>query len=84
MKHIPMRMCAACRQMKPKAELIRLTDTDGEISVDKTQKRLTRGVYICADTDCIALAKKKKALQRQFKRKIDDALYEQIAESMNL
>ena len=36
-KNIPMRMCIACREMKPKAELTRVVrNADGEIRLDLT------------------------------------------------
>ena len=32
-KHIPLRMCMACREMKPKHELIRVVYKDGDMEV---------------------------------------------------
>ena len=38
-KNIPLRMCIACREMKPKAEMTRVVrNADGEISPDPTGK----------------------------------------------
>ena len=47
-KSIPMRMCIACREMKPKKEMYRVVkNADGEICVDLTGKMAGRGAYIC-------------------------------------
>ncbi len=82
-KHIPLRMCAACRQMRPKEELIRLTEDGGEILIDNTKKMGGRGVYICCCIDCVRLAKKKKALQRMFKRAVPDEVYQMLEEKID-
>lgn len=79
--HIPMRMCIACRQMKPKRELIRIIQSDGQISVDYLQKIQTSGAYICPDTECVNMAIKKKALERKFKRAVDKSVYDSISEA---
>lgn len=79
MAYIPLRMCAACRGMFPKPELIRLVRADGDgIVTDEKQKVQKRGVYLCNNPDCIALAKKKKALERQFKMKVGQDVYENL------
>ncbi len=82
-KHIPLRMCAACRQMRPKEELIRLAGNDGEIIIDDRKRMGGRGVYICRSVDCIRLAKKKKALQRMFKRAVPDEVYQMLEEKID-
>ena len=52
-RRIPERRCVACRQTKPKRELVRLVRTsDGTVAVDPTGKRSGRGVYICSDPVC--------------------------------
>jgi uncharacterized protein len=53
MKHVPQRTCVACRQIKPKRELIRIVRTpDGSIRVDETGKANGRGVYLCRKRAC--------------------------------
>ena len=49
MKHIPQRMCVACRKMYPQNELIRLVrdNKTGEIKFDCDKKLFGRGAYIC-------------------------------------
>ena len=47
-KKIPMRMCIACHEMKPKKEMLRIVKPkDGEVSIDFTGKAAGRGAYIC-------------------------------------
>ena len=49
-----MRTCIACRQMKPKKEMLRVVKTaDGEIFADPTGKAAGRGAYICGADECM-------------------------------
>ena len=73
MKNIPQRMCIACREMKPKNEMIRVVRSpEGEISLDLTGRKNGRGAYICKSLDCFTLALKKKAFFRAFGENIDE------------
>ncbi len=84
MKHIPQRMCIACRERHEKYELMRVVKTDDGIAIDKEQNMLKRGAYICKSEECVNLAKKKKALSRHFKQNIEDSVYEKLlAEVLN-
>jgi predicted RNA-binding protein YlxR (DUF448 family) len=52
-KHVPQRTCIACRQVKPKRELIRVVRApDGEVFADETGKANGRGAYLCRDRVC--------------------------------
>ncbi len=51
-KHIPQRMCIACRESQAKKTLIRLVRTPDGIVVDPTGKLPGRGSYLHADPDC--------------------------------
>jgi len=63
-RHIPQRTCIACRQEKPKRELVRIVRTlAGPVEVDLTGKQAGRGAYICPNRRCWELAFKKKALE---------------------
>lgn len=53
---IPNRMCVACRNYRPKNELVRLVGVDGVAVVDYTGKMNGRGVYVCKCVDCIKRA----------------------------
>ncbi|MCH5153449.1 MAG: YlxR family protein [Clostridiales bacterium] len=64
-KKIPERMCVVCRQMKPKAELIRIVNSEDGVTVDKTGKLGGRGVYLCKCKECITKALKNKGFVKQ-------------------
>ena len=57
-KHVPQRMCVACREKKDKRSLSRLVmvvDDVGEnagIFLDPTGKKNGRGAYLCNDPAC--------------------------------
>lgn len=63
-KHIPERMCVACRRMYPKRELIRIVKTENRVVIDEKQNLLMRGIYLCRNEECIRLAQKKRVLER--------------------
>lgn len=64
-KRIPERMCVACRQMKPKTELIRIVNTTDGVVVDGTGKLNGRGVYLCKCKECLTKALKSKGFLKQ-------------------
>ncbi|HET90907.1 MAG TPA: YlxR family protein [Chloroflexi bacterium] len=52
-KHVPQRMCIACRTTRPKRELVRVVRTpDGAVIVDETGKQNGRGAYLCRQQRC--------------------------------
>jgi hypothetical protein len=66
-KHIPLRTCIACKQARPKRELIRVVRSpDGHITLDPTSKKSGRGAYVCARRSCWDIALKKGKLEREF------------------
>ena len=79
-KKVPMRTCIACRQEKPKRELIRVVKFNDQISLDLTGKQNGRGAYVCNDKECIQNLKKKKLLNRAFSCNEEDAVYDKIME----
>ena len=80
-KHVPLRMCAACREMKPKAELLRITLLGGVPAVDKTYKAQGRGMYICRTAECVLKAQKRCAVERTFKCAVDKDFYGKLLET---
>ena len=81
-RKIPMRMCLGCGEMKPKRELMRIVKSpEGEISADPTGKRSGRGAYICPSADCVRAAKKSRRLEKNFSCRIDESVYELLAEA---
>ena len=82
-KKIPMRQCLGCREMKPKRELIRVVKSpEGELSLDFKGKKPGRGAYLCPDPQCLARARKARALERAFSAQIPDQVYESLAAEM--
>lgn len=78
-KKIPMRMCTACREMKPKFELVRVVKTaEGEIKLDLTGKLNGRGAYICKSKECLAKARKSNALARAFETSVSVDIYDRL------
>ena len=75
MKHIPQRMCVACRKMYPQNELIRLVrdNKTGEIKFDCDKN-------ICKNIDCIRNAEKKRGIERHFKCAVPKELYKAAEE----
>lgn len=83
-KKIPMRMCVACRQMKPKKELLRVVRTpEGAVEIDHTGRKNGRGAYLCGTLDCLNKAVKTRALERALQQKIDDAVLESLKEAFS-
>ena len=64
-KKIPERMCVACRQMKPKTELLRIVNGAEGVVVDATGKLNGRGVYLCRCKECVGKAIKSKGFVKQ-------------------
>lgn len=61
-----MRTCIACRQERPKRELIRVVRTpDGHVVLDPTGKRSGRGAYLCARRSCWEPAVRKGKLEHE-------------------
>ena len=52
-RHTPERTCIACRQVKPKRELVRIVKTaNAGVVVDETGKQAGRGAYLCRVKRC--------------------------------
>ncbi len=82
-KSVPMRMCIACRQMKPKKEMTRVVKTaDGEISADPTGKAAGRGAYICNEEACLKKLNDKKLLHKVFSTDVAKTVYENVEEKI--
>ena len=82
-KKTPMRQCLGCREMKPKSELIRVVRApEGDISLDFRGKKPGRGAYLCPDPQCLAKAKKGRAIERAFSAQVDPEVYAALEEQM--
>lgn len=71
-RKIPERMCVACRQMKPKKQLLRIVNTADGVVVDGTGKLNGRGVYLCKCSQCVARARKNKNFAKAHGFRIDE------------
>ena len=77
---IPVRMCIACREGKPKKELIRIVKSKESPfpEVDTTGKANGRGAYICPTIECLERAYKTKALSRALECEMTDEMFEAL------
>jgi predicted RNA-binding protein YlxR (DUF448 family) len=82
-KKLPLRMCIACREMKPKKELLRVVkNKENKISVDFIGKKPGRGAYLCNDISCFKKAKKGKMLERALSATIGQEVYEILKQQL--
>ena len=81
-KHIPLRMCISCRQMKPQSELIRVVRENGTGAVltDNEKKLFGRGAYVCAEAECINKAIKRNGFERHLGCAVPSEIYESLQE----
>ena len=65
-RHIPQRTCIACRQVRPKRELIRVVRTPaGHVEIDPGGKKSGRGAYVCARRSCWEPALRKGHIEHE-------------------
>lgn len=80
-KKIPLRMCIACHEMKPKKEMLRIVKPkEGDVFIDYSGKAAGRGAYICNNPDCVKKLKKGKLLNKTFSAQIPAEVYDRIEE----
>ncbi len=77
-KKVPVRMCIACREGRPKKELVRIIATDDGLIPDETGKAHGRGAYICPNLDCLDRAAKIKAFERHLNSAMSEQSYNAI------
>jgi len=64
-KHVPQRMCVACRDHAAKRGLTRLVRVgDGAVEVDPTGRKNGRGAYLCERPECWEKALKGELLAK--------------------
>jgi len=71
------RMCCVCRTRKPITELIRVARIEGKYIIDEKGNANGRGCHICQK--CVPQAIKSRALNKSFKTKIPDEIYDTLA-----
>jgi uncharacterized protein len=81
-RRVPIRTCVACRQSEGKKGLVRLVrlPEGAGVALDPSGKAAGRGAYLHASDECIALALKKKALERSLKTTLPDELVAALRE----
>lgn len=72
------RTCIGCGAQQGKTTLLRIVRTPEGAVFDASGRMPGRGAYVCNE-ECLALARKRKGLERALKAKIDDTCYERIA-----
>ncbi len=81
MKQIPMRTCIACREEKPKRDMLRVVrNSAGEIRLDFSGKLPGRGAYLCNNAACIAKLRKYRLLNKNFSCEVPEEVYTRIEE----
>ena len=82
-KKIPQRQCVGCRTMKDKKELIRVVKSpEGTVSLDFSGRSPGRGAYLCPNADCLAKARRQKALERAFELTIPAEVYDALEKEL--
>ena len=72
-KHIPQRMCAACRERDAKRTLYRIVRTpEGQVEPDPSGRRNGRGAYLCSQSACWQKALGGGILERALNIEIDE------------
>lgn len=78
-KHIPLRSCVACRENKPKRDLVRVVRlADDRVAVDRTGKQNGRGAYFCPAQECWELGHKKRALNHALSMTVSPDNWEEL------
>ena len=79
-KEIPIRKCIVTGARCQKAELLRIVRIDGVAVIDLTGTRAGRGAYVMPHSDVIKKAKKKNAIARALRMKVDTQIYDELLE----
>lgn len=78
-KKIPQRKCIVCGNLYDKNDLLRVVNNkEVGVVIDESGKLNGRGAYICKNKDCLSSVRSSNKLNRAFKQKIDDKLYEEL------
>lgn len=79
-KRLPMRTCIACRNCKPKSELLRIVRTIDSFELDYSGKMNGRGTYICKNKECFDKLVNSRLLNKTFKQNISQEVYDKLKE----
>ena len=82
-KKVPERQCLACRERKPKSDLIRIVRTpDGKVEIDMTGRLQGRGAYCCRNRECLKKIIKSGAAARALGIKPEEGMLEGLADEL--
>ena len=70
-------MCVACREVKPKAEMLRVAFSKEVVALDSEGNKQGRGSYVCNNVACIQKAQKIRGLERGLKTTVPADIYEE-------
>jgi predicted RNA-binding protein YlxR (DUF448 family) len=78
--HIAERTCVGCRLVRRTPELVRLAlGSRGQVTLELRDQLPGRGAYLCADgLDCLAQARRRRALSRSLRVGEDAIHYEEL------
>jgi hypothetical protein len=77
--HEPVRTCVGCRGEAGKAGLTRVVRrAEGGAAIDLAGTAAGRGAYVHADTACVELARKRKALDRALRTTIQPEVWSEL------
>src|SRR5438270_388763 len=80
-KHVPQRMCIACREHDAKRSYVRLVRTpEQQVAVDPTGKQNGRGAYLCRRRACWRRGIDTRAIDRALKIELDEQARERLWE----
>lgn len=75
-----LRQCQACKTIKSKQELIRITKDNktNEIIINNDNKTQGRSVYICKNLKCLESALKKKKIENSLKTVLPENIKQEL------
>ena len=79
-----LRTCVACGAASHKRELVRLVRNEGGAAFDPGGNAPGRGAYVCPRRACLDAARKRRALDRALRTKIDGALWERLEQEFDM
>lgn len=83
-KETPLRMCVACRTMRPKTELFRITKPKtGEAVLAEQNYIEGRSAYVCRTKECLEKAFKTRGLERGLHAPLPDSLREALEKKVD-
>ena len=84
-RKIPLRTCIACREEKPKREMLRIVkNAAGEIRLDFSGKLSGRGAYVCNSEACVKRLRKQRLLHKAFSAEVSEEIYSGIEEEFGV